>query len=328
MKILVTGGAGYIGSTICSALEDHHHTPLVIDSLVTGKEEFTHGRPFYHADISDIDALKTIFEDHDDIEAIVHCAGRITIPESVINPFIYYKENLSKSIDLFNFLSETRAKRIVFSSTAGIYENKNGEMVTEGSTIRPGNPYANTKLAIEMALHDFCLAYSMSSISLRYFNPIGADPKMRSGPYTDNPTHILGKLINAARNKTAFEITGADWPTRDGTGIRDYVHVWDLAEAHVKAIERFDNVVSQEQPFLAINLGTGQGFTVLEFLELFEEVLGEKLIRLIAPSRDGDSAGSFASLEKARTLLSWEPRMSLEQGIADAIKWSRKHTTH
>ena len=114
MKILVTGGAGYIGSTICSALEDRHHTPLVIDSLITGREEFLRGRPFYHADISDVDALETIFEDHDDIEAVIHCAGRIIIPESVINPFIYYKENLSKSIDLLNFLSKTRSRKIVF----------------------------------------------------------------------------------------------------------------------------------------------------------------------------------------------------------------------
>ena len=283
MKILVTGGAGYIGSTICSALEDHTHTPVVIDSLITGKEEFTHGRPFYHADVSDTNALETIFKDHEDIEAVIHCAGRIIIPESVINPFIYYKENLSKSIDFFNFLPKTQAKKIVFSSTAGIYENKNGKMVTEESSIRPSNPYANTKLAIEMALHDFCIAYPIRTISLRYFNPIGADPKMRSGPYTDNPTHILGKLINAVQKNAPFEVTGTDWPTRDGTGIRDYVHVWDLAEAHVKAIEQFDNVVSQERPFLAINLGTGQGITVLEFLELFEEVLGGKLNRVTAP---------------------------------------------
>ena len=176
-----------------------------------------------------------------------------------------------------------------------------------------------------MALQDYCNAYSLRAISLRYFNPIGADPKMRSGPHGDNPTHILGKIISVANGDEAFfQVTGNSWPTRDGTGIRDNIHVWDLAEAHVKAVEEFEAVISNERPFLAINLGTGKGVTVLEFIKAFEEVSGDDIPQIDADPRDGDSAGAYASGELANELLGWVPRMSLEQCLADAIKWSHK----
>lgn len=325
MKILVTGGAGYIGSTVCSALEDAGHEPIVIDSLVTGNRDYVRDRAFYHSDIADEQTLKTVMGDHPDIQAVIHCAALIIVPESGQRPYEYYRENVSKSIELFHFLTENGLNRIVFSSTAALYKGGDGSMVTESSTLEPNSPYARTKLSVEMALQDYCKAYNLRAISLRYFNPIGADPKMRSGPHGGNSTHILGKLISVSNgDEPIFQVTGTRWPTRDGTGIRDYIHVWDLAEAHVRAVEKFEAVTSNERPFLAINLGTGKGVTVLEFIRAFEEVLGDDIPQIDSDPRAGDSAGAYASGELANELLGWVPRMSLEQGLADAIKWSQK----
>jgi UDP-glucose 4-epimerase len=234
MKILVTGGAGYIGSTTCSALIDAGHTPVILDSLVNGRREFTRGRIFYEGDIADAALLKRIFAEHPDIACTIHFAALIVVPESVANPYEYYRENVGKSLDLFKTLSGLGCKRIIFSSSASIYDTVEGFMVREDSPLRPSSPYARTKYMMEMVLEDMCRAYGMKGIALRYFNPIGADPGMRTGPYDPAPTHVLGKMVSAALGKLdTFQITGTDWPTRDGTGIRDYIHIWDLARAHV-----------------------------------------------------------------------------------------------
>ena len=327
MKVLVTGGAGYIGSTICSALEDNGHISVVIDSFVTGNPDFVSDKVFYKGDIGDYDLVEKLLKDHPDIEAVIHCAARIVVPESTAQPYLYYKENVSKSLDLFYQLQGHGLKRIVFSSTAALYKSGDGSVVTEDSYIEPNSPYARTKFTIEMALRDFCTAYDMKAITLRYFNPIGADPRMRSGPHVKNPSHILGKLISVLEGEeSTFNVAGTNWPTRDGTGIRDYIHVWDLAKAHVLAVEKFDFLLTKED-FLEINLGTGKGTTVLEFIEAFEEVSGTKINWVKDDPRPGDVAGVFASRDKARKALDWIPRMSLEQGIADSLKWVRKNRT-
>ena len=327
MKVLVTGGAGYIGSTICSALEDNGHIPVVIDSFVTGNPDFVSDKVFYKGDIGNHDLVEKLLKDHPEIEAVIHCAARIVVPESTTQPYLYYKENVSKSLDLFYQLQGHGLKRIVFSSTAALYKSGDGSVVTEDSYIEPNSPYARTKFATEMALRDFCAAYDMKAITLRYFNPIGADPRMRSGPHVKNPSHILGKLISVLEGEeSTFNVAGTNWPTRDGTGIRDYIHVWDLAKAHVLAVEKFDFLLTKED-FLEINLGTGKGTTVLEFIEAFEEVSGAKINWVKDDPRPGDVAGVFASGEKARKALDWIPRMSLEQGIADSLKWFRKNRT-
>ena len=325
MKVLVTGGAGYIGSTICSALEDNGHIPVVIDSFVTGNPDFVSDKVFYKGDIGNHDLVEKLLKDHPEIEAVIHCAARIVVPESTTQPYLYYKENVSKSLDLFYQLQGHGLKRIVFSSTAALYKSGDGSVVTEDSYIEPNSPYARTKFATEMALRDFCAAYDMKAITLRYFNPIGADPRMRSGPHIKNPSHILGKLISVLEGEeSTFNVAGTNWPTRDGTGIRDYIHVWDLAKAHVLAVEKFDFLLTKED-FLEINLGTGKGTTVLEFIEAFEEVSGAKINWVKDDPRPGDVTGVFASGEKARKALDWIPRMSLEQGIADSLKWFRKN---
>ena len=326
MKVLVTGGAGYIGSTVCSALEDKGHTPIIIDSLVTGKEEFISGRAFYKADINNKPVLKKIFEDHPDISITIHCAGLIIVPESTTDPYKYYEENLIKSIHLFKNLLDLNNLKIIFSSTASLYKSVDGSMVTEESELSPQSPYAKTKLAIEMVLEDFSKAYNLEVISLRYFNPIGADPKMRSGPHLANPTHIVGKLVESAKSKNStFTITGTNWNTRDGTGIRDYIHVWDLAQAHASEVEYFDKIITPSVRYHTINLGTGEGTTVSELITAFEEINGFDIIKTNSEPRDGDVAGGYTNRDKALNLLGWEPRMSLEQGLADALKWSNKN---
>jgi UDP-glucose 4-epimerase len=329
MKFLITGGAGYIGSTICSALEDAGHTPIVLDSLITGREEFTRGRIFYKADIADRAALEKIFTDHPDIQATVHLAALIVVPDSVSRPYDYYAHNVGKSLELFNNLNRLGCKRVVFSSSASIYDVVPGFMVTEEAPLKPGSPYARTKYMMEMVLHDFCVAYGMKGIALRYFNPIGADPKMRSGIHVKEPSHIVGKLVSAAQGKIpAFEITGVNWPTRDGTGIRDYIHIWDLAQAHIKAVTGFDQAFelagNPEDNYLVINLGTGSGVTVRELVTAFEKVYGQALNKVEKPPRPGDVAGAYANADTARRLLGWRAELPIEQGIADAIKWGEE----
>jgi UDP-glucose 4-epimerase len=326
MKVLITGGAGYIGSTICSALVDHGHTPIILDSLVTGQEAFTRRHIFYKGDIADQDVVARIFNEHPDIIATIHCAALIVVPESVAKPYDYYRENVVKSMDFFYQLSQLGYPRVVFSSSAAIYDVVPGFMVTEESPLKPLSPYSRTKYMMEMVLKDFCHAYGLQGIALRYFNPIGADPQMRSGMHIKEPSHILGRLVAVARGEAPeFHITGTDWPTRDGTGIRDYIHVWDLALAHIKAVEKFDGVMDAnaelETSYVVINLGTGQGVTVREMVEAFERVYGGELPKREMPPRPGDVAGSYANANKALDLLGWEAHLTIDQGIADALKW-------
>ena len=328
MKILVTGGAGYIGSTICSALEDNGHVPVVVDSLVTGRREFVGGRAFYQADVADGSALEGIFQDHPEIELAIHCAALVVVPDSVRRPYEYYRENVSKSLELFRLLNDVGCKRVVFSSSASIYDVVPGFLVTEESPLRPLSPYARTKYMMEMILSDMCAASDLRAVALRYFNPIGADPRMRSGIQALEPSHVLGRLVSVALGKEpAFKITGTDWPTRDGTGIRDYVHVWDLAMAHVKAADQFDRAFEKSEVhdtnYLVINLGTGRGVTVRELVEAFEKVYGQEVHKRDAPARPGDIAGAYANADRAGELLGWKAEMSIEQGIADALKWGK-----
>jgi UDP-glucose 4-epimerase len=330
MKILVTGGAGYIGSTICSALEDSGHVPVILDSLVNGRSEFTWNRHFYHGDIADVALLERIFREHPDIIYTIHCAALIIVPDSVARPYEYYRENVGKSIELFQNLCRLGCKRIVFSSSASIYDDAPGFMVTEASALRPRSPYARTKYMMEMVLQDYCSAYDMRGIALRYFNPIGADPQMRSGPYAPEPSHLLGKLVEVASGREpVFKITGVDWPTRDGTGIRDYIHVWDLANAHVLAMEKFEAAFQQagSPSYLVINLGTGNGVTVRELVAAFEQVHGKLLPKTETPPRPGDVAGAYANADTAKHLIGWQATHSIAEGIADALKWNELRPT-
>ena len=329
MKVLITGGAGYIGSTIATALEAGGHVPVLVDNLVKGRREFTVDRVFYEADIADRKAVTRVVEEHPDIACTIHCAARIVVPESVAEPYEYYRDNVAKSLELFDTLESLDKPKVVFSSSASLYASSETFEVTEESPLDPSSPYARTKLVMEMVLRDMCAAGDLRAIILRYFNPIGADPDFRSGIYDKLPSHVLGRLVAAARGEIdAFEITGTEHPTRDGTGLRDYIHVWDLAKAHVVAVEKFDEVLAAEgSPSTIINLGTGQGVTVRELLEAFERVYGTKVPTRELPPRPGDAVGAYANADKAARLLGWHTESSLDDAIASALEWGERRTT-
>jgi UDP-glucose 4-epimerase len=324
MKVLVTGGAGYIGSTTAKALEQAGHTPVILDSLLTGPRAFVKDRIFYEGDIADRDLLSRIVEDHPDIDATIHMAARIVIPESVEEPYEYYRDNVAKSLELFDALVGLGKPRVLFSSSASLYAIKDDFEVTEDDPLEPASPYARTKFMIEQVLRDMAVATDLRAIILRYFNPIGSDPDLESGIYAKEPSHVVGQLVMAARGqKESFTITGTDLPTRDGTGLRDYIHVWDLARAHVRAIERFDEVIATAgKPSVTINVGRGDGVTVRELIRSFERVFGHDVPLTEAPPRPGDAVGAFANVDRATELLEWRTELGLDEAIASALAWA------
>ncbi|WP_193609712.1 UDP-glucose 4-epimerase GalE [Nocardioides lijunqiniae] len=326
MKVLVTGGAGYIGSTTAKALEEAGHTPVILDSLLSGPQVFVRDRAFYEGDIADRELLRRIVADHPDLDATIHMAARIVVPESVEKPYLYYRDNVAKSLELFDELNALGKTRVLFSSSASLYATKDDFEVTEEDPLDPPSPYARTKRMMEQVLQDMAAATDLDAIILRYFNPIGSDPDLESGIYAKEPSHVLGQLVMAARGqKDAFTITGVDHPTRDGTGIRDYIHVWDLAKAHVRAIERFDDVIAAvDASSSVINVGTGEGVTVRELVASFERVFGKEVPIAEAPPRPGDAVGAFANVDKSRELLQWQTELSLDDAIASALAWGER----
>ncbi|MEV7431959.1 UDP-glucose 4-epimerase GalE [Nocardioides sp. NPDC092400] len=326
MKVLVTGGAGYIGSTTCKALEQAGHVPVVLDSLLTGPQAFVGDRAFYEGDVADRELLRRIAQEHPDIDATIHMAARIIVPESVEKPYEYYRDNVAKSLELFDELDALGLPRVLFSSSASLYATKDSFEVTEEDPLAPQSPYARTKRMMEQVLEDMAAATGLRAIILRYFNPIGSDPDLETGIYAREPSHVLGQLVMAARGqKDSFTITGVEHPTRDGTGIRDYIHVWDLARAHVRAVERFDDVIAAvEAPSTIINVGTGSGVTVRELIASFEKVFGKEVPTTEAPPRPGDAVGAFANVDKSRRLLDWSTELSLDDAIASALAWGEK----
>jgi len=326
MKVLVTGGAGYIGSTTAKALEQAGHTPVILDSLLTGPLAFVKDRIFYEGDIADRELLRRIVAEHPDIDATIHMAARIVVPESVQEPYEYYRDNVAKSLELFDELVALGKPRVLFSSSASLYATKDDFEVTEEDALAPTSPYARTKRMMEQVLEDMAVATSLRAIILRYFNPIGSDPDLESGIYAKEPSHVLGQLVMAARGiKDSFTITGVQHPTRDGTGIRDYIHVWDLARAHVRAVEKFDDVLATaDAPSTVINIGTGDGVTVRELIDSFQRVFGQEVPVTEAPPRPGDAVGAYANVDKSARLLDWHTELSLDEAIASALAWGEK----
>ncbi|MFI6293243.1 UDP-glucose 4-epimerase GalE [Nonomuraea sp. NPDC050790] len=319
MRVLISGGAGYIGSTIASACQDAGITPVILDSLVTGRREFAEGRDFYEGDIADGALIDRIFADHPDIEAVVHCAALIVVPDSVSDPVGYYRANVAKSLDFTDHLIRNGCRRLIFSSSASIYKAGDDFTVDEESGLDPQSPYARTKAHCEAMFADIAATQPIDVLSLRYFNPIGADPKMRTGLQLRRPSHALGKMIEAYELGEPFRVTGTGWPTRDGSGIRDYIHVWDLATAHVAALQRFDSVISRAH---VINLGTGEGTTVLELVDAFNTVVDRPVEVLVTDSRPGDVAGAYTRSTRAAELLDWRAEHTLTEGIRHSLQWA------
>lgn len=328
MKVLITGGAGFIGSTVGSALLDSGIKPVILDNLVTGRRAFAAGRPFYEGDIADGALIDRVFAEHPDIHAVVHCAALIVVPESVAQPLRYYRENVSKTIALLEHLIRNGCRRLLFSSSAAIYGPGEDFTVDENSALAPASPYARTKAMMDQILQDTAATGGLDALSLRYFNPIGADPKMRTGLQLREPSHALGKMITAWEAGETFRVTGVDWPTRDGTGIRDYVHVWDLARAHVAAVQAFDEAVaaSDTPHHQVINLGTGGGTTVRELLTAFNSVVDKELASEDAPARPGDVIGAYTRTERSGRLLGWHAELSVADGIRHALEWRARDT--
>jgi UDP-glucose 4-epimerase len=333
MKILVTGGAGYLGSTTAKALEAAGHVPVVLDSLLTGPQAFVRDRIFYEGDIGDRELVRRIVEEHPDLDATIHMAARIVVPESVEKPYEYYRDNVAKSLELFDQLEKIGKPRIVFSSSGSLYAVKDETSaqgprfeVREDDPLAPTSPYARTKWMIEQVLEDMAAATGLRAILLRYFNPIGSDPDLESGIYAKEPSHVLGQLVMASRGqRDGFTITGTDLPTRDGTGMRDYLHVWDLARAHVRAVERFDEVLATVgSPSVVINVGRGDGVTVRELVDAFERVTGRPVRTSEAPPRPGDAVGAYANVDRSRDLLGWQTELSLDEAIRSALAWADK----
>jgi UDP-glucose 4-epimerase len=318
-EVLITGGAGYIGSTVGSACLDAGISPVILDSLVTGRREFATGRAFYQGDIADGALVDRIFAEHPEIYAVIHCAALIVVPYSMVDPISYYRANVTKGLELVGHLLRNGCERLLFSSSAAIYRAGEDLTVDEDSVIDPQSPYARTKAVCEAMFADIAAAHPLHVLSLRYFNPIGADPKMRTGQQLRRPTHALAKMMQAHDEGVPFMITGTDWPTRDGSGIRDYIHVWDLAAAHLAALSRFDALPG---PVTVINLGTGSGTTVRELLAAFNRVVGRPVQAIETGQRPGDIAGAYARTARAESLLGWRSQYDVTEGIRHSLQWA------
>ncbi len=318
MKIVVTGGAGYIGSHFVKLLCENNHEPIVIDNLFRGhKDAIPSGIPFEIVDLLDYEKLLTIIKMFEP-EAVVHFAALAYVGESVENPELYYLNNVVGSYNLIRAVKETGIKKFVFSSTCSIYGNPFMIPISEKESSKPINPYANTKLVIETILKDFDNTYGIKFVALRYFNAAGADPAGLIGESHHPETHLIPLVLyTALRKREKLFVYGNDYETQDGTCIRDYIHVMDLADAHLKAI----NYLNDCRESTIINLGTGKGNSVLEIIKKSEQITGKDIPYEFTDRRPGDPAILVADNKKAKELLGWSPKYSIEEIIETAWKW-------
>ncbi len=325
IPVLVTGGAGYIGSHAVLALKDAGRKVAVIDNLSTGfRFAVPDDVPLYQGDIADQDLLARIFAEQG-IGAIMHFAGSIIVPESVEQPLAYYHNNTVKSRALLEAAVEGGVKHFIFSSTAATYGVPEVSPVTEDTPKQPINPYGWSKLMTEQMLADTSSAYPVNHCALRYFNVAGADPQGRTGQSTAGATHLIKVAVEAALGKReSVAVFGTDFDTPDGTGVRDYIHVSDLAAAHVLAL---DALIEQPKRSLTMNCGYGRGFSVLEVLDAVDRVTNQKIERVMSPRRAGDPASLISDPSRIRATLPWQPQHAdLDTIIAHALQWERKLT--
>ena len=331
MRVLVTGGAGYIGSHTMLELLAVEHEPLVVDDFSNSSPKALESvarlsnRSFDHveADIADGGEMDRVCREFKP-EAVVHFAGLKAVGRSVEVPLDYYGTNVSGSISLLKAMDAAGCGRIVFSSSAAVYGDPEYLPFDEGHRLAPASPYGRTKLFIEGIIRDWAAAgEGRSAALLRYFNPVGAHG---SGQIGEDPKGVPNNLLPfiaqvAVGRRDKLRIFGDDYDTADGTGVRDYIHINDLAAGHVAALDALEGIGGVE----AVNLGTGRGYSVLEVVEAFEKASGKPVPRVVAPRRPGDVAASYASTEKARSLLGWEAKLGIEAMCADAWNWQSRN---
>ena len=325
VPVLVTGGAGYIGSHAVLALKDAGWPVAVIDNLSTGfRFAIPEGVPLYEGDIEDAGLLARIFAEQG-IRAVMHFAGSIIVPESVENPLKYYHNNTAKSRALIAAAVDAGVPHFIFSSTAATYGVPEVSPVGEDSPKLPINPYGMSKLMTEIMLADTARAHAINYCALRYFNVAGADPQARTGQSTAGATHLIKVAVEAALGKRSHvDVFGTDYDTPDGTGVRDYIHVSDLAAAHVLALEA---LMAQPDRSLTMNCGYGRGFSVLEVLDAVDRVTNARIDRRMGPRRAGDPDSLISDNARIKATLPWQPRYAdLDTIVGHAMAWERRLT--
>jgi UDP-glucose 4-epimerase len=322
MKILVTGGAGYIGSHVVRQLSEAGYSVLVYDNLSTGSaDSLIHDEELVVGDLTDTAALEAVIQRFG-CTTVLHFAASIIAPESVDLPLKYYSNNTRNTLNLLQASVRGGISKFIFSSTAAVYGMPAAGFADEESRTDPINPYGTSKLMSEWMLRDTALAHGLKYVALRYFNVAGADPLARMGQRTPEATHLIKVCCQAALGKrTSVSIFGTDYPTHDGTGIRDYIHIEDLAAAHLGALRYLE----KGYPSTTLNVGYGQGSTVREVIEMVRQVSGVNFQAIEGPRRPGDPATLVARADRIRDLLQWRPRYdNLETIIADAWRWEQK----
>jgi UDP-glucose-4-epimerase GalE len=321
MKVMITGGAGYIGAHACAALAARGHEVVVFDHLKHGRRDFVQWGALIEGDLCEPEAIRDAMA-RERPDAVMHFASLIFVGESVEKPGLYYRNNVVGSVNLLDAMRASGTERIVFSSTAAVYGIPNQDPIPEDHAKAPINPYGASKLMVEQMLADHDAAHGLRFAALRYFNAAGADPESRIGEAHVPETHVIPLALEAAYgDPTAFKIFGTDYPTSDGTAVRDYIHVVDLVEAHVLALEH----LARGGDSLALNLGAGTGVTVREVVEAVERVTGKRLRPSESPRRPGDPPSLVADNSRARERLGWTPQRSdLDTMIADAWAWRLK----
>jgi UDP-arabinose 4-epimerase len=319
-SVLVPGGAGYIGSHTCKALAAAGYLPVTLDNLVYGHRDAVRWGPLVQADLADRAGIERVLRDHR-ISAVVHFAAYAYVGESMADPGRYFQNNVTCSLNLLDAMHATDVRRLVFSSTCATYGIPDAVPITEDTPQRPVNPYGESKLMVERAMHWHGVAHGLKSIALRYFNAAGADAAGELGERHDPETHLIPLAIDAALGLAPpLKVMGTDYDTPDGTAVRDYVHVTDLADAHVRALAHLERGGASA----ALNLGTGQGRSVRDVIAMVERITGLKVPRTDAPRRAGDPPVLVAAPGRARALLGWQPAWSdLETIVRTAAAWHR-----
>lgn len=319
--VLVTGGAGYIGSHMCKLLRERRIEHVVFDNLERGHERATGRSPIFFGDLRDRTSIDRLFSEFE-ITAVLHFAGYIEVGESVERPSQYYRNNVGGTLNLLEAMTRAKVKKVVFSSTAAVYGEPEEDTISEDQPFSPMNPYGRSKVMAETMLADFSRAYGMSVTVLRYFNAAGADPDGRFGEDHSPESHLIPNVLLAAAGKRdVFKIYGTDYETPDGTCVRDFVHVMDICEAHLLALEK----MSGSGEFEVYNLGSGRGWSVREVLSAAQNVVGRQVVVEEGARRKGDPTRLVASNEKAKQLLGWSPKYNdLEETIGHAWHWMKE----